>query len=277
MADASWESEARGGDDGRTLKRVMKVLAWGVALVLGLVAVGVALTFSLQQKTRTQAWPTARNLVAALAQDDQAARLYRAHPALRGNYPSEAAFLEQVRTWRPLLGTLPEQPTPGFQNRSMAGYLWVIAQGSGGGWLEFRMSTRSFGGGEMLMVLDVAETPEALKAHRKAVRDERCDAAWSQAEGLFEASRTEGGLDAWLKAQGDLPGKEALRPRLMALRPRLEALQGQDRESLPEGVDLHWRVTDEETLAQFHWKGTSEALELTYRGERLAGLQVKVP
>ncbi len=53
-------------------------------------------------------WDAYRSVLASLATDAGAASLYRANPGLAKVYPTEAAFLDAARGWRPKLGPVPE-------------------------------------------------------------------------------------------------------------------------------------------------------------------------
>jgi hypothetical protein len=53
-------------------------------------------------------WRELRTITAQLMTDEGAKEVYAKHPALQRNYPTEQAFLEVARAWRPRLEPVPE-------------------------------------------------------------------------------------------------------------------------------------------------------------------------
>jgi hypothetical protein len=64
-------------------------------------------------------WEAMRKAVEQMETDDGAKAFYLANPGLAGRIPSEAAFLEKVRSWRPLLRPLP-QALPGLEAHDLS-------------------------------------------------------------------------------------------------------------------------------------------------------------
>ncbi len=54
-------------------------------------------------------WAEAGRIVNQLMTDEGAAALYKANPGLAESYPTEAAFLEAAKGWRPMLEPLPPE------------------------------------------------------------------------------------------------------------------------------------------------------------------------
>lgn len=66
-----------------------------------------------RRHVRAREWEEFRRLTSALATDEGARELLRTSPGLARNWPSEEAFLQEVRGWRPHLAAIPARPDEG--------------------------------------------------------------------------------------------------------------------------------------------------------------------
>jgi hypothetical protein len=125
MVDASWDNSGlppRKKGFGTGMKVLM---GCGIATLIGLTtcAIGGAILGNMIKKDPKaferrmegfarglvqKDWEHLRALVDQLQTDDGAREAYRANPGLRQGHPSEEAFLQAVRGWRPRLTPLPE-------------------------------------------------------------------------------------------------------------------------------------------------------------------------
>ncbi len=63
-----------------------------------------------RRQARSREWEEFRRLTSALATDEGARDLLRHEPGLARNWPSEEAFLQDARAWRPHLAAIPARP-----------------------------------------------------------------------------------------------------------------------------------------------------------------------
>jgi hypothetical protein len=117
MVDSSWDNQAPVPSGGRGPAWGKILMGCGLAAVLGISALVVGGITVANRKmndpeVRTEMgralWPLIQDLVEELKTDDGARGFYLHEKGLRERYPDEAAFLAQVRGWRPSLATLPK-------------------------------------------------------------------------------------------------------------------------------------------------------------------------
>ncbi|WP_243286525.1 hypothetical protein [Geothrix terrae] len=173
MASGGWSREApqpsfRGASLG--LKVVLGILAIPAVLVLFLLGQSKAV--------EAQAWPVIRRVALRLQTDAEAGRLYRANPALARTYPTEEAFLEQVRAYRFQFASLPDQQPKADRYECHAGPNGFRAsvQGSGGSWATFEVRQDILlekvpGEGLLRLAFSPAREPSGPK--RRALRKAR--------------------------------------------------------------------------------------------------------
>ena len=75
----------------------------------GCVVVGATCTRAIGKAMDGREWGQLKEAVQQLQSDDGAKALYQANPPLGQAYPTEDAFVQQVKTWRPKLEPLPTQ------------------------------------------------------------------------------------------------------------------------------------------------------------------------
>lgn len=136
MASGGWSREAA-QPSPRGAPLVLKV-------GLGLLAVPVVLVLFLLGQSKTveaQAWPVIQRIALRLQTDAEAGGLYRANPGLARRYPTEAAFLDQVRAHRGPFASLPNLPPGADRYACQAGPNGFRAsvQGSDGSWATFEV------------------------------------------------------------------------------------------------------------------------------------------
>jgi hypothetical protein len=61
-----------------------------------------------RRQGRSRQWEEFRSLLLSLREDGTASALYRSEAALRDRWPTEEAFLTEIRGWRPALAAIPE-------------------------------------------------------------------------------------------------------------------------------------------------------------------------
>ena len=170
MASGDWSREApqpsrRGASLG--LRVALVILAIPIVLVLFLVG---------QSKTvEAQAWPVIQRVTQRLQTDAEAGRLYRANPALARRYPTEEAFLEQVRAYRLQFASLPDLRPQADRYECHAGPNGFRAsvQGSGGSWATFEVRQDILFEkvpGEGILRLEFSPTRQSSGPRRRAIR-----------------------------------------------------------------------------------------------------------
>lgn len=147
MADSSWNID---------LPDMPRRRGWPVWAYVSMVVVfaGAVIGLALMRHAagvRDKAWPLALAVHRRLATDEGARDLYRRNPLCANGYESEEAFLEQVRRWRPRIGSLPAGEPPesgeayGVEADPFA--MSVACKGEAGGWLRMRFVTGLAAGG----------------------------------------------------------------------------------------------------------------------------------
>ncbi len=150
MADSSWDNGGGGRPAKSGMSTWLKVgLGCGITLLL-LLFTCVGGSFYLQHRIKqdpkgferqikgfVQAkiqddWAFLRRAVQQIGTDEGAKAFYAANPKLNEQYPSEARFLEAVKSWRPELQPIPEA-MPDLDSHDLQ-----FTQGLGGGWLSYR-------------------------------------------------------------------------------------------------------------------------------------------
>jgi len=150
----------------------------GLKVALGLLAIPIILVLFLMGQSKTveaQAWPVIHRVALRLQTDAEAGRLYRANPALARRYPTEAAFLEQVRAYRLQYASLPALRPPAGRYECQAGPNGFRAsvQGSGGSWATFEVRQDLLFEkvpGEGILRLEFSPTREPGGRDRRAIR-----------------------------------------------------------------------------------------------------------
>lgn len=125
MADSNWDNGG-GAPQGKGMSTVARVaLGCGLALILGTATcVGGCLYLGNQVKKDPKKfeqsvlgfvkqfiqedWEDLRRIIDQLGTDEGCQELYRSAPGLMGDFPTEQAFLEAARKWRPALEPLPK-------------------------------------------------------------------------------------------------------------------------------------------------------------------------
>jgi len=122
VVDASWDNSGSPVASKRGLPWWAKLsIGCGAMLlvVLGTCAVGGAYITKNPERFRKQIssmvqdlirkdWSTMRKTVEQLGTEQGTRELYEANPGLVRKFPTQQAFLEAARSWRPLLDPLPE-------------------------------------------------------------------------------------------------------------------------------------------------------------------------
>lgn len=87
---------------------------WGKILLSLSLALALLVAWGVWHlhRGRTTAWPAFRQVMNRLPSDEGALDLYRRNPALSHAYPTDQAFLEYVRLYRPVL-QIPSEIEPG--------------------------------------------------------------------------------------------------------------------------------------------------------------------
>ncbi|WP_257305068.1 hypothetical protein [Geothrix campi] len=145
---------------------------------MGILAIPIVLVLFLFGQSKTveaQAWPVIRRVALRLQTDAEAGRLYRANPALARRYPTEEAFLEQVRAFRPQFASLPDPRPKADRYECHAGPNGFRAsvQGSGGTWITLEVRQDILlekVPGEGLLRLEFSPTRESSRPKRRAIR-----------------------------------------------------------------------------------------------------------
>jgi hypothetical protein len=116
MVDSSWDNQAPVPSQGRGLAWGKILLGCGVAALLGVSALVVGgITFAnrklndpaVKSELKKAFWPKVQDLAESLKTDEGTRDFYSHQKRLRERYPSEEAFLTQVKAWRPSLATIP--------------------------------------------------------------------------------------------------------------------------------------------------------------------------
>ena len=113
MADSSWDN------NGQPMQRKQGMSIWakvalgcGVVFLLGMggcVVLGATCARAIGKTMDGREWGQLKEAIQQLQSDEGTKALYQANPDLWQAYPSEEAFLEQARTWRPKLEPLPQE------------------------------------------------------------------------------------------------------------------------------------------------------------------------
>jgi len=228
LASGDWSREApqpsrRGASLG--LKVALGILAIPVVLVLFL--------FGQSKTVEAQAWPVIHRIALRLQTDAEAGRLYRANPALARRYPSEEAFLEQVRTYRPQFASLPDLRPKADRYDCQAGPNGFRAsvQGSGGCWATFEVRQDILFEkvpGEGILRLEFSPTKEPNGQERKALRKAKAESDWRRYGEICGLLASEAGTRAlWQREPGlrrSFPEETALLSFAAEVRPHLHAL-----------------------------------------------------
>lgn len=200
---------------------------------LGLLAVLVA----QQQATARKAWPLMQATLHRLATDEGARELWLRNPGIRSDYDDEVeAFLTEVRAWRPRIGALTSaepasRPRSGWFRSTSPWHLWAVAQGDGGGWVQFQVQRPGpFENpeGEGFTMVHFAPDWDALRTIRTARRERRIGAQWQELRRIAaRLDSTEGARQLWM-AEGALhgayPTPEAFEQEAAKARPVLSHL-----------------------------------------------------
>lgn len=111
MADSSWDNNGQPMQRKKGMSIWAKVaLGCGVVFLLGMggcVVLGATCARAIGKTIDGPEWGLLKEAVQQLQSDDGTKALYQANPDLWQAYPSEEAFLQQARTWRPKLEPLP--------------------------------------------------------------------------------------------------------------------------------------------------------------------------
>ncbi len=119
MADGSWDGEAPPAAPRGRSRWGGWLAGCGIAAVVGLSVLavgGLALANrrmadpEVKTKLGRAFLPLVQDLVEDLKTDEGTRALYTQQPGLHARYPTEEAFLAQVRPWRPSLATMPAGP-----------------------------------------------------------------------------------------------------------------------------------------------------------------------
>ncbi|HJW33307.1 MAG TPA: hypothetical protein VJ505_08085 [Holophagaceae bacterium] len=248
---------------------------WAHAL-LGALLFGAGLLlvmFAQQQATARKAWPLMAATLQRLATEEGARDLWARNPGIRGDYDDEAAFLAEVRAWRPRVGALPslEPPSrsrsPWFRSAS-PWHIWAVAQGSGGGWVQFQVQRPGpfeSPEGEGFTMVHFAPDWDALREIRGARRERRIGAHWKALRRIADqVASTEGARTLWVSEwalHSAYPTPEAFEQEAARARPMLshlpqtpaEAYQGlalkRVRNPFMDRVDLRWKDAEGHELA----------------------------
>ncbi|WP_257310129.1 hypothetical protein [Geothrix fuzhouensis] len=173
MASGDWSGEAtQPSGQGASL---------GLQVALGILAIPIVLVLFLFGQSKTveaQAWPVIHRVALGLQTDAGVERLYRANPALASRYPTEEAFLERVRAYRPQFANLPGLPpkTGRYECHAGPNGFRASVQGSGGSWAIFEVRQDILFEkvpGEGLLRLEFSPTREANGHERRALRKTR--------------------------------------------------------------------------------------------------------
>lgn len=140
MADGSWDGQDPPAAPPGGPRWGTWLAGCGLAAVAGL-AVLVAGGFALANRRMAEPevktklgrafLPLVQDLVEDLRTDAGTRGLYAQQPGLRDRYPTEEAFLAQVRTWRPSLATMPAGPGALETRVSLQGMALEVRLGDG--------------------------------------------------------------------------------------------------------------------------------------------------
>lgn len=273
MTSSGWSSEPpRSGPRGVSL---------GLKVALGLLALPLALWLFLTGQSKaveTQAWPVIRKVAQRLQSDAEAGRLYRANPALVRAYPSEEAFLDQLRAHRAQFASLPDLAPGPDRYECFAGPNGFRAslQGSGGWWATFEVRQNILlekVPGEGVLRLSFSPAKEPNGRERRALRRARAEADWQRYREICALLASETGTRTlWRQEPGlrpAFPDEGALLAFAAEVRPRLEPL--------PEATGMRMRrqvqrgPQDETVRLGYPFPGGT--LTAIWSGGQLTGLE----
>ncbi len=261
---------------------------WAHAL-LGALILGAGLILAMiaqQLATARKAWPLMQTTLNRLSTDEGARDLWARNPGIHGDYEDEAAFLAEVRAWRPRMGGLapvepPSHPrTPWFKTTS-PWHIWAVAQGGGGGWVQFQLQRPGpFGNapGEGFTMVHFAPDWESLRAVRSARRERRSEAQWREMRLVADRlASTEGTRQLWT-SEGALhasyPTLEAFEREAARARPLLRDLPMRASEATPGLAVKRFRNPFMDRV-DLSWKGTDgRAVSMTWENGALVGFKV---
>lgn len=184
MADHQWDNGAP-----PPLQRRRWAWLWKTALVFAAVMAGMAVfLFIKAQSTSRQVWPLMRQIAARLQTDEGAKDLWRKNPILKQSYGDEAAFLSQVRAYRPSLAALPdlEPPRDGKEFRAFTGPFNVFLRfhAASEAWVQLVIVSTPFftdrNLGEGVTQLVFAKDEPSLKARLREARQGYWIGEWKQ-------------------------------------------------------------------------------------------------
>jgi hypothetical protein len=216
-------------------------LPLGLKVAMGVLAIPVFLALFLLGQSKTveaQAWPVIRRIALRLQTDDGAAGLYRANPALARTYPTEDAFLDQVRAHRTSFASLPDLPPKADRFECHAGPNGFRAsvQGSDESWATFEVRQNILFEkvpGEGVLRLEFSPTKEPNARERRAQRRAEASLDWQRYRDICALLASEDGTRSlWRREPGlhaAFPREDGLLSFAAATRPHLHPLPDSDR------------------------------------------------
>lgn len=231
--NASWNSPASASRPSGFLRGCL-VWTLGIGAGIALLITAGALK---SQGTRSKVWPILRQTVERLRSDEGAAQLYARNPALASAYPTQAAFLERVRSLRPGLDALPAQEPEqdedhyrisagpsGFRARVQApGGSWLLLQVEGPGALGLRDIP-----GEGITRLELAHSLDELREAGRQREAARAAETYGRLRNLAQALQNPDAARGLYRQNPDLakawPSEAAFLDQIAAWRPKLPVL-----------------------------------------------------